>query len=267
MNISIIQQANTNEFIGKSKRHHWTVTDEEASIIRNSYALTRFTIIKSAREKEEEFINYILDYCKNTTVEYVHFTSEGIFFQSGAPINVNSLNSLLETIIAEKSKRAINEGVDPNCSILSQSVPLRHYLNCIGFAIKDLHVGLNILRVKLCTALDYQGGTFLLKNSTRHGIYEVSTKKLIASKKKEIIDFNFKHGYVSTASRVPGVNFSATFETIKDIYEYIQLISQSSKKTIYTNVGLSAILKDIKNLKLQWPNSKDTISTIKSLRY
>ena len=259
INISIIQTANVYDHIGRKKRHSHYIEFEEKEKIRASYALTRFTVYKSACEKEQEFIDMVLNFCKNTVITHVHFTSEGIFFQSlNSKFHDNIVDGLLCRVIAGKSKRNSHSLNDENCSVLEK--PRTDY---IGHSYKLLHNNGNALKVSLYTISDNKGGTFLLNNSKKHGIYSVDTGKCIAKKREHIMQFNFDNGFLSTSSLVPGINFDKSFRDVEDVYNYLTAINTLSKKTIYSDAGLLTILKCIRVYKMRWPDCNKTIKAAK----
>lgn len=261
INISIIQTANMYDHVGRKKRPTYYIEPEDKEKIRASYPLTRFTVYKSACEKEQEFIDIVLEFCKNTVITHVHFTSEGIFFQSiNNEFNVNIVDELLSKVIAGKSKQKYRDINDENKSILEK--PHSDY---IGYSCKTMHANNKILKVSLYTISDAFGGTFLLNSSKKHGVYSVATGKCIAKKREQIIRFNYDNGFLSTSSKVPGINFEKTLQDIEDIYNYLTVINTLFKKTIYSDAGLLTILKCMRVYKMRWPDCNKTIKAVKLL--
>lgn len=270
LNISIIQTTNTNYCIGIGKRRYWGLEKDEIDKIRASWKLVRFTLIKQAEEMERRLIDHVLTFCQNTPYKWVHFNSKGITLQSDKPVyhnpsEVYTTSLLFDSIIAGKSKKAIQLGFENDSVLYTMEKYRSQNQGMIGMASKDTHRTQQAVRFSLHSIVEDRGGTFLLVNSKNHGIYDVQTKQQIAKNRNQIIAFNYQKGFLSTSERVPGINFEYDNSDLVAMHEFIAVLQNSAaNKSRYFDAGIQTMLKDLRVGKIRWPEYNKFVKIAKS---
>ena len=261
-----------NKVLDAKKLRESRYMSPENRALRNAATILKFTITKQAQAVEELLLNRLLDIGAQINAKYLCVGDKGItyFYDKNLHRDLSkcaTTQSLFSTIHLMNTVSTYNQTKEERIleSIVCSLGKAMYGSNKVRFSgIVPTHYSSSytVLTLSLSSQRD-SNDTLFCDDSKRYGVYDISTRNLLHTKKEDIISLYFKCGYVTQSCRHPlpapvvdGIVY------INEAIKFINTIKDSCKSPWKTD-AIKSVVSNTKGMR--WPGYKQFSSIIKSM--